>query len=950
VLALQEGVPAIERETWVSGQAQLDSARLAGPQEVIPVHIRLRPVWDDPFQDRKWPLQIRIQERGEGGDGATILGMNAFLAQSPATFGYLDRWLYLEDLRRAGILAPHTYFVRLVLNGEDWGLYALQEGISAEMLKSQQQPDSTLLRLDSGLSGGQGSLPPGRELDEAWDAPGSTLGADAGMDEFGLPQKRAGLALQQEQAAALALWQGYESGRLGAAEVFAPEQIGRYLAHVNLWGARDGLLWRQEWFAYNPLTKKLEPVGHDAFSGAAVDLSGYGLADLAHYNDLDVMAAYAREVIRIAQPGYLDELESTYGREFERVYLELAQEFASMDLELPWTRLPERQQRMLASLHPSQPAYAYQVTGRLDDTVHVAICNLLRYPLAVDVIQIGSVQVDVQVDWVSQEDRSLVHQDAIPGLVLRSLRGNVPRYVTLRIPADAFDASAWQGASAATHSVQFSTHVIGMDDRISVDVHRDSSLALDRSWLPPQPSVEQALERHPFLEADPSSTPTETRWLHIKPGSWQVDGDLVLPEGVGLQATQPVTLAFGRGAGLYARGPLALDGSKGEGIHLVPKDDLWGGILVVRAGSDGRSSLQNVEIRGTSGIQRGGLRTQGDITFYESPVTFDDCRIQNTHGETAVHIVHSEFELLQTQFETTAANALDADLAQGHIEQCSFHNIRGRGIDLIGSAVDIRDVDLSRVYGAGISATQAGVVNAESIRAANVHIPVVSQDHSSVQVHGMQIARAWTAGLAVYRDTPESGPARLRATQVEFQDDSIPALVQEQSSLSLNGRALFARELDVTSLDARQRTRAAMSALDFQFGSEIELIGYELVPPQVRPGEQLTLTLYWYALSPPSRDYTVFTHILDSAGQVAVGWDNMPCLNDCPTTQWRIGRLVDDVHLISLPAELPAGDYEVALGLYLLETGERLPVREPGGQQIPNATVLLSQNVEVRDE
>jgi hypothetical protein len=227
---------------------------------------------------------------------------------------------------------------------------------------------------------------------------------------------------------------------------------------------------------------------------------------------------------------------------------------------------------------------------------------------------------------------------------------------------------------------------------------------------------------------------------------------------------------------------------------------------------------------------------------------------------------------------------------------------------------------------------------------------VVSQDSSYVRVQGLQVARAWTAGLAAYREALESGSATLRASQVVYQDDSIRALVQKQSSISLNGRALYPRELDVTALRERQRTLAGMSALDYQFGTEIALVGYALAAPEIRPGHPLTLTLYWAAFSQPSRDYTVFTHVVDSAGQVAVGWDNMPCLDGCPTTEWRIGRLVDDLHLIPLPADLPKGEYHIALGMYFLETGERLPVHGPGGQQMPNATVSLGQSIRVTGE
>jgi hypothetical protein len=344
------------------------------------------------------------------------------------------------------------------------------------------------------------------------------------------------------------------------------------------------------------------------------------------------------------------------------------------------------------------------------------------------------------------------------------------------------------------------------------------------------------------------------------------------------------------------------------------------------------------------------LSTKGGITSYESPVTLSNCRLQDIHAETAVHIVHSEFELLATQFEDTAANAVDADVSQGSVEQCTFRRVRGNGLDLLGSTTEIRDAQFERVYGAGISAGPASAVTASDIRGTDVHVPVVSRDYSYAQVQGMQIARAWTAGFAAYRDALESGTASIQASGVVFQDDSVRSLVQEESSVSVNDRTLYPGELDVATLRDRQETLAAMRALDYQFSSEIELIGYELETPTVRPGQALTLTLYWSALSPPSRDYTVFTHIQDSAGQTAVGWDNMPCLDRCPTTGWRVGRLVDDIHVIPLPAELPAGEYAVALGVYTLETGERLAVRGPKGQPVPNASVVLDRSIRVSEK
>jgi hypothetical protein len=953
--ALDQGLLPPDQVDWIAGQARVG-------EDIVPVHIRLRPDRNDPFQEDKWPFQVRVLEPADHDRQATVLGMRGFSATSPAASGYLNQWLYLEDLRRAGVLAPQSRFVRLILNGEDWGTYLLRESITPELLAAQGRVEGPIVRIDW------------NELDAATEggpqpALGAELPAVVQMDEFGAEHGRSDPAWQEQYTTALRLLQGFGSGQRSASEVFDTERMGRYLAHANLWGARTTPRWREQWFYYDPVAMRLEPIGYDAFAtGGEATISVPwlqqhtewgnvpGLTDLAQYNDPQIMEAFVREVMRITQPEYLEQLRSSYAPESEQYYVVLAREFASLDLELPWTRLPERQRRMLASLHPEQPAYAVQMMGALEDTVHLEICNLSRYPIAADKARLNGDEVDLHADWVPESDNRLVHRYATPKVILRGIEGDVPEYVTVRVPASLLDPST-------TDVLQLVIHIVGVDRPIPIDVHRDTLSGISQTRLPVQPSLEQALARHPFLTthstgpAPPTMSET-SRWLALRPGTWEVEGDLILPDGYGLRATEPVTLAFDSGAMLFANAPLSLADPEPNGIRqaslvrLVPQDDTWAGLLVLRTGPDVVSVLRNVEIRGARGIHRDGWRTDGGITFYESPVVLDRCSLRDMQAKAALHVSHATFELLRTGFEHVGG-ALDADLAQGRVEQCTLHDVRGNGIDATGSTVDIQDVRLLRVYGVGISASQTSAVTAEGVGAADVHIPIASQDMSLVKAYDVQIARAWTAGLAAFRHKLVAGGASLRASRVAFQDDSIRTLVRKGSSLSIDGRAVLPRELDVAPLGQRQETLEEMCPLEYHYGSEIALIGYELMTPEIRPGDTLTLTLYWSALARPGRDYTVFVHIRDAAGQVAVGWDNMPCLDECPTTQWRVGRLVQDLHQIPLPADLPPGSYEVALGLYYLGTGERLPVRDHAGDRalgdgrVVDEAVILEQRFQV---
>jgi len=52
----------------------------------------------------------------------------------------------------------------------------------------------------------------------------------------------------------------------------------------------------------------------------------------------------------------------------------------------------------------------------------------------------------------------------------------------------------------------------------------------------------------------------------------------------------------------------------------------------------------------------------------------------------------------------------------------------------------------------------------------------------------------------------------------------------------------------------------------------------------------------------------------------------MPRGGAYPTTRWRVGEVVVDTYDITLPEGVEIGDYEIEVGLYLAETGQRLGV------------------------
>jgi uncharacterized membrane protein len=113
-----------------------------------------------------------------------------------------------------------------------------------------------------------------------------------------------------------------------------------------------------------------------------------------------------------------------------------------------------------------------------------------------------------------------------------------------------------------------------------------------------------------------------------------------------------------------------------------------------------------------------------------------------------------------------------------------------------------------------------------------------------------------------------------------------------------------------------------------QFWNILQLIGADLPTAAFQPGNRLPFTLYWQSLAPVTVDLTSFVHLLDQEGRIVAQLDRIPqdTWGYLPTSAWQPGRLVVDQQTLTLPADLPPGQYRLVAGWYYAPTGQRLPL------------------------
>jgi 4-amino-4-deoxy-L-arabinose transferase-like glycosyltransferase len=111
-------------------------------------------------------------------------------------------------------------------------------------------------------------------------------------------------------------------------------------------------------------------------------------------------------------------------------------------------------------------------------------------------------------------------------------------------------------------------------------------------------------------------------------------------------------------------------------------------------------------------------------------------------------------------------------------------------------------------------------------------------------------------------------------------------------------------------------------SLPLSFGGQMTLLGYErLQQPAVRGGV-LTLLTYWRVERPVSAPLKAFVHLLGQSDTPVAQHDRL----GSPPRGWTARDLIVQKHTMSIPIDLPDGQYAVQVGLYDSTTGDRLPV------------------------
>ncbi len=181
--------------------------------------------------------------------------------------------------------------------------------------------------------------------------------------------------------------------------------------------------------------------------------------------------------------------------------------------------------------------------------------------------------------------------------------------------------------------------------------------------------------------------------------------------------------------------------------------------------------------------------------------------------------------------------------------------------------------------------------------------------------------------------------------------------------LAFSAYQLEAREMLQAKIEALQHSSSAVWSSEVQFlpgdpqglrhpvafpvdfNHQLEFLGYELADDTLAPGEWAHLTTYWRVLQDVAAPLplSIFVHLLDSQSTVWGGKDTL----SVATAGWEAGDVFAQVHRFPLPTDIPAGQYQVEIGVYSRTDMQRFAIFEEGQ---PVADRLLLEPISVTSQ
>jgi len=735
------------------------------------VKLRLKGHMTDHLQDNKWSFRIKIKDKD------SFMGMKRFSIQHPGTRGYVYEWIYHELMKKEGIIALRYKFIDVTVNGRDWGIYAVEENFNKELIENNNRINAPIIRFNPDLY---------------WVNRYSMMKHQSSVDEFATYYSAYEESYSEDAVLAdstqrnyflkaMALVEGLRNKKLTVEQVFDIERMAKFHAIIDLVGGEHSMDWSDIKYYYNPVSGKLEPVAYESFT----DLHARGITGCYRYVQLDsaienfedwhtaiysnpkFFSLYIKSLERVSEPSYLNNF-------FDSDNSELGENLKILNKEFPYKRFEKegyyRNQNMIKRVLNTPKAIHAYFNGVSKSTIHLQIGEIESLPVEIKSVIVGNNKAYPSATIILPAKQRNQYLDY--------------KNVDFVLPPN----FKWSDSLNSSLKVNYS--ILGSSKLMEAVVfrypHTDNEFITDDLK-----NKKGNINEFSFLQIDEVS-----KSVFIKKGKQVITSDLIIPLGYKVFANSDVSLDFKNKAKIISYSSIVFLGSEESQIIVESSDSSSQGIEFIGAP---KSKFNYVTFKNLPKVNDEQWARSGALTFYESPVEFNNCSFYNCKAEDAVNIIRSNFTFNSCLFHKMHDDALDADFSEGTVTNSVFEKCNENALDISMSKVKVKSVYIDGSNNKALNIKAGAQIIGEDVKIKNANIAISAEDASNIDLENVTITYS-QYGVVAYKNKPGGGHPTIKIKKLALSDVKQKYLKEKKSTIIVEGKEIEDEVSDVENI------------------------------------------------------------------------------------------------------------------------------------------------------
>ena len=760
---------ALRNEYLRASDSKWSSGNLVHNDKKNKIKIRLKGMlgdhWKHPY---KWSFYIKIDD-----DNSSIFNLRRFTIQPPKTLNYINEWLYMKALKKEGLIFHRTEFVDLIINGNKYGLYTLQERSIKELVENNKRREGPVVvfsnqdRLDEEINFFDNNIDANKISDYFWRSP---------IKPIQFKKSYKGTVQEKYLNKAVSLLELFRDKKLRVDEVFDLDQIAKVMALKAIFGSTEFDVDDMK-FYYNPVSNLIEPISKEVHAEPKRFIAGFNpwvfkTNNLRYprqksflnlfYDDKIFYEKYLKELNNYSKIQYVSNLIEENKSEFEKIKRLLKINFPTEEIFLieDFEKVSSFIQN---TLNPVQKPY-FNLLKISNNIMELKATNTQILPIEITGINLGDKSLNLQsnlfINGFDLSKKDFQKTFKIDCLTLECNKINLDK---IKINYKILGQNR-----IYSNSIKFWNNDLKVDT-FNSNINEISLLLKKYTFI-------KKIENHLIIDGH----------------DWKINERIIIPKNYKL-IIKNSSIKFSENGQLISFSPIHIEGTKENQVVISSENNSTqnngNGILVINTKE--KSFLNYVLFKDLSAPNLiSGIGLLGSINFYEADVKISNTSFYNNSvGDDYINIIRSNFLIEDSYFENANSDAIDIDFSEGSILNSKFLMSKNDAIDFSGSKVNLEGIYINGSGDKGISVGEGSILKAKNILIENSNIGIASKDESNVYLDNITIENVFI-GLAAYIKKVEYGSPKIKGSNIKVSNYKYDYISDLNAQIQINNTVI----------------------------------------------------------------------------------------------------------------------------------------------------------------